>query len=452
MSAKEGRRGTSGLAADLYELTMASSYLRRAMHEPATFSLFVRRLPPGRGYLVAAGLEECLRFLETFALDHEELAWLSHHGFTDDEVARLETLGFSGDVTAVPEGCVVLAGEPLLEVTAPIAEAQVVETYLLNQVTFHTTVATKAARCVVAAGGLDPDGGIELADFSMRRTAGLEAAMAVARVSAIAGFSTTSNLAAARRFGLRPSGTMAHSYVEAFPSERDAFAAFARDRPGPVTFLVDTYDTMRGVDAAADTIHRLGITEAAVRLDSGDLCQLARRARRRLDRAGLAHVRIFVSSGLDEYDLDRFRREGVPIDAAGVGTRLGVSADAPSLDSAYKLVAYAGRPVCKLSSGKATLPGAKQVWRRAGSRDVIGLAEEPGPADGRPLMQPVMASGCRLAPQPTIAEARQRCRDDLLALPAEARATVGPVPPPVKLSPALRSLTRARTSALRRAG
>ncbi len=438
-----------GLATDLYELTMAASYLRRGMQEPATFTLFVRRLPPQRGYLVAAGLEDSLRFLETFSLDDSELEWLSRHGFTDDEVARLGTLRFSGDVAAVPEGRVVLAGEPLLQVTAPIAEAQVVETYLLNQMTFHTTVASKAARCVVAAGGLDPDGGIELVDFSMRRTAGLEAAMAVARDSAIAGFSATSNVEAARRFELRPSGTMAHSYVEAFPSERDAFTAFAQDRPGPVTFLVDTYDTMRGVDAAADTIQRLGIAEAAVRLDSGDLAALARRARRRLDRAGLREVRILVSGGLDEHDLDRFRRDGVPVDAAGVGTRLGVSADAPSLDSAYKLVVYAGRPVCKLSAGKVTLPGAKQVWRRPGIRDVIGLADEAGPAGGLPLLEPVMQGGRRLGPPPALADARRRCREDLLALPAEALATADPVPPAVRLTPALRNLARVSVAALR---
>jgi nicotinate phosphoribosyltransferase len=300
------------LITDLYELNMAASYLLRSMVGPATFSLFVRRLPPSRGFLVAAGLEDCLTYLESFAFDDEDLAWLVTAGFPAEVVEGFGAMRFTGDVHAVPEGRVVFANEPLLEVTAPIAEAQLIETYLLNQITFQTTLATKATRCRLAAGD------IELVDFALRRTHGAEAGMAVARVSAIAGFVATSNVEAARRFGLEAAGTMAHSYIEAFPTEADAFRAFAVDLPGRTTFLVDTYDTAGGVDAAIEVIRELGLSGAlGVRLDSGDLAQLARETRVQLDTARLHNVRIFVSGGLDEYDLERFRADGAPIDAAG---------------------------------------------------------------------------------------------------------------------------------------
>ncbi len=363
------------LLTDLYELRMAASYLRRGMEEPATFSLFVRQLPPGRGFLVAAGLEACLDYLESYRFEEEELVWLERAGFDRETLERFAQLRFTGEIWAVPEGRIVLANEPLLEVSAPIAEAQLVETYLLNQVTYQSAIATKAARCRLAAGD------IELVDFALRRTHGVEAGMAVARLSAMVGFAATSNVEAARRFGLRPSGTMAHSYIEAFDDEKDAFIAFAEDRPDQVTFLVDPYDTLKGVDTAIDVIRRLGLGyPLGVRLDSGDLATLSREARRRLDDAGLERVRIFVSGGLDEYDLARFAAEELPIDAAGVGTRMGVSADAPYLDSVYKLVAFGDRPVLKLSTGKATLPGAKQVWRgKSLVEDVLSLRHEEGP-------------------------------------------------------------------------
>ena len=368
----------SGLCTDLYELNMAASYLRRGMTGPATFSLFARHLPPDRGFLVAAGLQECLEFLEGFHFDDDELAWLhAELGFDDQAVAAFAELRFTGEVWAVPEGRVVFAGEPLLEVTAPIAEAQLVETALLNSISFHTAVASKAARCRLAAGGA------ELVDFAFRRTQGMDAAMAVARASAMVGFSATSNVEAARRFGLRVAGTMAHSFVEAFGDERSAFAAFARDFPDRTTFLVDTYDTLEGVRAAIEVIRELGLAGGlGVRLDSGDLGELAVRTRRLLDEAGLPDARIVASGGLDEYAIAELVGHGAPIDIYGVGTKMGVSADAPYLDTAYKLVRYGERPVAKLSPGKPSLPGAKQVFRgRATDGDLLGLRD--GPEIGR---------------------------------------------------------------------
>ena len=268
-----------GLLTDLYELNMAASYLRRSMTGPATFSLFVRDLPPGRGFLVAAGLADCLQFLEDFSFTPDDLSYLRQaRGYGEETLRGLAGLRFTGDVRAVPEGRVVFAGEPLLEVTAPIAEAQLAETVPLNHVTFHTAVATKAARCVLAAGG------VHLVDFSFRRTQGIDAGLAVARASAVAGFTATSNVAAVRRYGLAAAGTMAHSFIEAFGDEQAAFTAFAEDFPGMTTFLVDTHDTGHGVRNAIEVIRRLRLPgPAGVRLDSGDLAVLARMARAMLD-------------------------------------------------------------------------------------------------------------------------------------------------------------------------
>src|SRR4051794_7689290 len=295
---------------------MAASFRRRGMDAPATFSLFVRDLPPERGFLVACGLESCLEFLEGLAVDDDDLDALTGLGLDDLTIEALAGLRFTGDVWAVPEGRMVFAGEPLLEVTAPIAEAQVAETYLLNQLTFATTVASKAARCRLAAGDLG------LVDFAFRRTQGIEAAMTVARASAMVGFSSTSNVEAARRFGLRASGTMAHSYVEAFDAEEEAFRAFAEDNPTNTVPLVDTYDTPAGVQHAIEILTRLGLGQTAgVRIDSGDLAALARDARRMLDAAGLPQTRIIASGGLDEYAIADLVAAGAPIDAFGVGTK-----------------------------------------------------------------------------------------------------------------------------------
>ncbi|HUI02519.1 MAG TPA: nicotinate phosphoribosyltransferase, partial [Acidimicrobiales bacterium] len=296
---------------------------------------------------------------------------------------------------------------------------------------------SKAARCVIAARGR-----FELVDFGMRRTHGLEAALAAARVSAMVGFQATSDVEAARRYGLVPSGTMAHSYVEAFTDETDAFRAFAADHPTRTTFLVDTYDTLRGVRRAIEVI-REGRLEgrAAIRLDSGDLSSLAHAARRLLDEAGMRTVKIVVSGSLDEHRLAQLVSDDAPVDVAGVGTRMGVSADAPYLDSAYKLVAYDGRPVAKLSTGKATYPGAKQVFRGPGLHDVLGLRDEEPPPGSAPLLEHVMEGGRRRQPPEPLRVQQERCRRDLSLLPPPARRLVGPVAPEVEVSAALAALT-----------
>jgi nicotinate phosphoribosyltransferase len=436
------------LHTDLYELNMAASYLRRGMEQEATFSLFVRNLPAQRGFLVAAGLEPCLDFLERFRFDEEDLAYLREGlGFAHDMVERFGDVRFTGEVWAVPEGRIVFADEPLIEVTAPIAIAQLVETYLLNVVTFQTTIASKAARCRLAARDR------QIIDFAFRRTQGADAAMAVARTTAMVGFSATSNVEAARRYGLRVSGTMAHSYIESFPSEAEAFRAFAEDFPDRTTFLVDTYDTLNGVRTAIEVIHELGLVgNLAVRLDSGELESLSRQVRVLLDRAGLPDVRIFASGGLDELEVDRLVQAGAPIDAFGVGTRVGVSADAPYLDSVYKLVEFDGRPVLKLSEDKATEPGRKQVFRGP-SGDVVGLREEPGRDRSEPMLIPVMRDGRRMGPRRDLEVARHLFEADLVRLPDEARRLRDPVAPQPEFSDALRRLTdETRAEALRRAG
>jgi nicotinate phosphoribosyltransferase len=443
----------SGLCTDLYELRMAASYLKRGMAGPATFSLFVRKLPPQRGFLVAAGLGDALTFLDAFGFDNAEIDYLRNVvGLDTASLTALRGTRFTGDVWAIPEGRVVFAGEPFLEVTAPIAEAQLVETAVLNLITFQTTIASKAARCWIAARGA------ELVDFAFRRTHGLDAAMGVARASAIAGFTGTSNVEAARRFRLRPVGTMAHSFVEAYLDERAAFRAFASDFPGNAIFLVDTYDTLGGVQAAIDVINELGLTGlVGIRLDSGDLDALSRSARRMLDDAGLSGARIVASGGLDENDIARLVDRGAPIDIYGVGTRMGVSADAASLDSAYKLVEFEQRPVMKLSEGKATDPGAKQVFRGSSpaAGDLLALRGESPPAGHQPLLEPVMRGGRRVHDTPPaheVAAARDRFTNDLAWLPDPARWLTDPIVVPVRRSEQLAALREHVANQLARGG
>lgn len=431
------------LSTDLYELRMAASYLRRGMTGPATFSLFVRTLPQDRGFLVAAGLDECLRALEEFHFTKDDLDYLRDVvGLRPDILEAFKGMRFTGEVWAIPEGAPVFAGEPLLEVTAPIAEAQMVETLLLNVITFQTAVATKAARCRVAAAGAD------LFDFSFRRTHGVEAAMAVARVSAIVGFAATSNAEAARRYGLIPSGTMAHSFVEAFADEESAFRAFAEDFPEHPVFLVDTYDTANGVRTAAAVASALGIRRFGIRLDSGDLRALAGMARELLDQAGFPHAVIVASGGLDEYAIEQLVARHAPIDVYGVGTKMGVSADAPYLDTAYKLAAYGERPVMKLSPGKVSPPGAKQVFRSVSAdlqtaEDLVGLRDEPPPPGYAPLMTRVMGDGRRTDPRSaaeTVIYARERFESEMRRLPRRCLIVRHPVPLIVRHTPALRGL------------
>ncbi|MFE1787095.1 nicotinate phosphoribosyltransferase [Streptomyces sp. NPDC059525] len=422
---------------DLYEVTMAMSYLREGMCAEATFSLFVRDLPPERGFLVAAGLEPALDYLSRFVVTADDVRVFAEAlRRPTADLAQLVGLRFGGEVRAVPEGRLVFAGEPLLEVTAPLPQAQLVETYLLGQVCHQTAVASKAARCVLAACGRP------VVDFSLRRCHGPQAGFQAARLGGIVGFAGTSNVDAAVRLGLDASGTMAHSYIESFPCEEDAFRAFARTHPGPVTLLVDTYDTDRGVAAAARVLNGLRRGPGcAIRLDSGDLGHLARRSRVQLDAAGLTDVRIIASGGLDEYAIDELVRSGAPIDVFAVGTRVGIAADAPYLDAAYKLVAYDGRPVMKLSSAKATAPAAKQVYRRPGSPDVIALRDEASPPGSVPLLATVMLHGRRTGPSDSLAAARVRFEADLDALTQEARRISGPRPPAPTVSEGLSRLT-----------
>lgn len=427
-----------GLVTDLYELTMAASYLRRGMTEPATFSLFARALPPNRGFLVAAGLDDVLRLVADYGFDADDLGWLAGQGFDTATLDALRGLRFTGDVWAIPEGRVVFPDEPLIEVTAPLPEAQLVETLVLNQITYQTALATKAARCRLAVGGR-----ATVFDFALRRTHGIEAGMAAARAAAIAGFAGTSNVKAARRLGLAAVGTMAHSYVQAFPSERAAFAAFAADFPDRTTFLVDTYDTLRGVETAVEVASSMDLTgQVGVRLDSGDLLTLSKQTRRLLDAAGRRDVTIVASGGLDEFDVQRLLDDGAPIDAFGVGTKIGVSADAPSLDTAYKLVEYAGRPVMKLSPGKETRPGPKQVYRhdlRTG--DVLATRSELAPKGATPLLTQVMRGGERLAPAEPVGVAADRLSTDLRRLPPEALELTEPRAIRVRVSARLEALT-----------
>ncbi|MCI4145720.1 nicotinate phosphoribosyltransferase [Streptomyces sp. MMS20-AI2-20] len=421
---------------DLYEVTMAMSYLREGMTGPATFSLFVRDLPAERGFLVAAGLESALDHLSGLHVGPQDVdAFASALHRPPSDLRPLLGLEFTGDVRAVPEGRIVLAGEPLLEVTAPLPQAQLAETYVLSQLSHQTAVASKAARCVLAAAGHP------VVDFSLRRTHGPQAGFQAARLGAMVGFAGTSNVAAATALGIPAVGTMAHSFVEAFATEEDAFRAFARSHPGPVTLLVDTYDTEEGVRVAARVLRDLDRGPgSAVRLDSGDLGALAVRARSLLDDAGLPDVRIVASGGLDEYAADELVRSGAPIDTYAVGTRVGVSADAPYLDSAYKLVEYDGRPVMKLSSAKVTAPGAKQVFRRPGCVDVITLADEQPPDGGMPLLETMMRGGRRTGARSTLDECRERFTADLDGLPTAARRIRAPVAPRATASERLGAL------------
>ncbi|MCY4391573.1 MAG: nicotinate phosphoribosyltransferase [Chloroflexi bacterium] len=427
---------------DLYELTMAASEFAQSMNEPATFELSVRQLPPGRGFLVACGLEDAVAFLDRFAFSPDTIDYLRSLGTFDAAfLGALGRLRFTGDVWAVPEGEAVFAGEPLLRVTAPLIEAQLAETFLLNAIAFQTMVATKAARIALACGDRT------FVDFSGRRDHGAGAALGAARASFVGGASATSNVLAGQLYGLDLSGTMAHSYVLSFTDETDAFRAYARDFPEGAVLLIDTYDTVEGARRAAAVANELrpeGMAIRAVRLDSGDLGALAHEVRAVLDEAGCPEIRIFASSDLDEYRIAGLVAEGAPIDAFGVGTRLGTSADAPSLGGVYKLVAGPRGPVMKRSAGKASLPGVKQVYReeRDGRSiaDTIALAGEPAPT-GRPLLEQVMAAGRRLAPPEPLGTMQERRAAAVARLPESARDLEAPAGVyPVRLSGGLTNL------------
>jgi nicotinate phosphoribosyltransferase len=389
------RADTSALYTDLYQLTMLQAYWKEDMDAPAVFDLFVRRLRD-RNYLLACGLEQALEFLETLSFSEEAIEYLAEQEqFEDAFLDWLADFNFTGDVYAVPEGTPVFPEEPIVEVVAPIGEAQLVETFLLNQITFQTTIASKASRVVEATGIGDADRLV--ADFGMRRTQGTDAAMKGARAMFIAGVDATSNVAAGQAYDLPITGTMAHSYIEAHDSEMEAFRAFSDLYPETI-LLVDTYDTLDGVRKVIDLMAETNDVQIrGIRLDSGDLAELAHESRRLLDEAGLQDVMIFASGGLDEYTIADLLDRGAPIDGFGVGTKMGTSADQPALDSAYKLSGYAGEPRMKLSAEKSNLPGRKQVVRQyeegLAVRDVIATEEEQ--ISGAPLLERVMADGER---------------------------------------------------------
>ena len=419
---------------DLYELTMAQSYLREGLTGEATFAYFVRSPVPHRRFLVFAGLDPLLGALEAFRFGGEDLGHLETVGLFDREfLGYLEGVRFTGEVWAVEEGEVVFPGEPLLLVTAPRIEAQLVETLLLNLLNYATLVASKAARIVLAAGEE-----AVLVDFSARRDHGAAAALHAARSSFLAGFHATSNVEAGKRYGIPLAGTMAHAYVMSFPDELSAFRAFARAHPQPV-LLVDTYDPLQGTRNAVQVARELreeGRELFGVRLDSGDLASLSREARALLDGAGFPGVRIFVSGDLDEDRIREFRARGGAAWGYGVGTRLGVSWDLPALGGVYKLVEDEKGPRMKTSPGKVSLPGRPQVWRE-GYRDYVAPLGEPGP--GRPLLRRVMAGGERLRPPLDLPRRREEVREALFGLPLElADLTPDPAPPyPVAYSPAI---------------
>ena len=425
------------LFTDLYQLTMLQAYFEERMTERAVFSLFVRRLPPNRNFLIACGLDTVLDYLETLGFSQQDLNYLDTLKiFSDRFLARLAEFRFTGDVHAVREGTPIFANEPILEVEAPLPEAQLIETYVMNQVHLQTMLASKAHRVVEAARGRS------VIDFGARRMHGTDAALSAAHAFWIAGVNATSNVLAGNRFGIPVAGTLAHSYIQAHGNEAAAFRAFAELYPDTV-LLIDTYDTLTGVKKVIDLAKELGedFKIRAVRLDSGDLLDLSLRVRNALDQAGLSHVQIFASGSLDEYEIDKLVSSGAPIDGFGVGTAMGVSADAPYLDIVYKLTSYAGDGRVKLSANKPVLPGRKQVFRRSdGDRytgDTIGRAGEDLP--GRPLLSPVMRDGERLIPSTDdLAETRRYAAEQIARLPESVRGLPEADPPyPVEISPKL---------------
>ncbi len=435
------RLGDTPLLTDLYELNMVQAYLEHDVIDVAVFEFFVRSLPPGREFLVAAGLEQALDFLEDLHFSTSDLQWLRNSNrFSDDLIGYLEGLRFTGDVHAIAEGTVFFPNEPILRVTAPLPVAQLVETRLINILHFQTLIATKAARYVLLAQGK------QLVDFGLRRAHGAEAGLLAARASYLAGFAGTATMLANQMYGVPLFGTMAHSFVEAFHDEVSAFQAFAESRPSQTVLLIDTYDTEAAARKLVKLTQRLkerGIIVRGVRLDSGDLIALSRSVREILDTGGLRDIGIFASGGIDEGVLAAIMQAKAPIDGFGIGTSLTTSSDAPGLDCAYKLQEYASLARRKRSPGKATWPGRKQVWRRYAadgrmSGDTLSL--ESDRQIGEPLIKPVMKGGQRLD-RPPLSEIRAATAKSLASLPDEQRELRPGAQYPVAIGAALSSLT-----------
>jgi nicotinate phosphoribosyltransferase len=432
---------SSPLTTDLYELNMIQAYLDRAEDKEAVFEFFVRRLPARRGFLLAAGLEDALDYLETLTFSAAEINWLKSTGrFRDNLLDYLKTFRFTGDVHAIPEGSVCFPNEPLIRITAPLPQAQLVESRLINILHYQTLIASKAARMVLAAPGKI------LSDFGLRTAHGAEAGLYSARASYLAGFAGAANVLAGERYGVPIVGTMAHSFVQVHDDEMTAFENFARARPLGVILLIDTYDTEQGARKVVELAPRLaadGIAIRGVRIDSGDLTAMARKVRAILDDGGLKDVIILVSGGINEDVLQGMIKEKAPIDGFGIGVNLAASVDVPALDCAYKLQEYAGTPKRKLSEGKATWPGRKQVWRSydANGRmrgDILSLENDTQP--GEPLIVPVMRGGERLAPAPTLAQIRERAAADLARLPGPLTRLESGFEYPVNVANALTAL------------
>jgi nicotinate phosphoribosyltransferase len=408
----------SPLTTDLYELNMVQAYLDRGEDKEAVFEFFVRRLPERRGFLLAAGLDDALDYLENLRFSETEIGWLKSTGrFRENLLGYLRDFHFTGDVHAMPEGTVCFPNEPLLRITAPLPQAQLVESRLINILHYQTLIASKAARMVLAAPGK------VLSDFGLRTAHGAEAGLFSARASYIAGFAGAANVLAEERYGIPIVGTMAHSFVQVHDDEMTAFEAFARARPQGVILLIDTYDTQAGARKVVELAPRLkadGIAIRGVRIDSGDLAASARQVRAILDGGGLKDVIILVSGGITEDVLQTMMREGAPIDGFGIGVNLAASVDVPALDCAYKLQEYAGRPKRKLSEGKTTWPGRKQVWRAYDTDgtmrgDILSL--ETDSQSGEVLIEPVMRAGRRMAPATPLADIRARAARGLARLP-----------------------------------
>lgn len=435
-------RRNGPLFTDLYELTMAASYFEQQLVSDATFSLFVRNYPPHRNFFVAAGLEEALTELENFHFSESDISYLKNTGlFPHDFISYLKTLQFSGRVFAMPEGAIFFPQEPVLEITAPIIEAQLLETFLLNTIGFSSMIASKAARCIQAAEGRP------LIDFSFRRTHGLDAGLKVARITYVSGFSATSNVLAGKIYQIPISGTMAHSYVTAFDSERDAFLAYSKTFPDNSIFLIDTFDTIQGAKNAASVAKEMkkrGKSPVGVRLDSGKMADLSRKVRKILDDEGLSDLKIFASGGFDEFKIADIISKGAEIDAFGVGTKVGVSADAPYLNIVYKMVKFKDRDVRKLSPGKISLAGEKQVFRISDEKgryqkDTVGLRGDVV-NDGEPLLEKVMENGKCLRPHPSLQKIRERFNHNISLLDETYKSLKPRTDYPVEMSPQLEEL------------
>ncbi len=443
------------LFTDLYELTMCASYFDNNKFEPATFDLFIRRLPPGRSYFLFAGLEQVLLYLKKIRFTDEQLAYLEKQGFDGKFLEYLRKFRFTGEVWSVPEGTVVFPNEPLIRVTAPIIEAQLVETFLLNTVNLQTMIATKASRVVHAAEGKT------VVEFGLRREHGIDAGMKVARCSYIAGCAGTSNVLAGMAYGIPVFGTMAHSFIMSFEKEIDAFRAFAKTFPAKSTLLIDTYDDIAGAEKAitvAKELERKGFKVGGVRLDSGDLTETSKKVRALLDAEGLMYISIFASGDLDEYKIAELLSKQAKIDAFGVGTKMGTSADYPYTDVIYKLCETMNNtgefsPIMKLSKGKITLPGRKQVFRFKDSKgayvkDRIALADEK--VEAEPLLLKVMEKGKILVDLPALSVIRASAERNLGQLPAKYKKFTDAPLYPVELSKALDDLVKCLTAKIRK--